>query len=241
MIPIIFGTMRMNEHSFSLLDWVDHLRFLNYHNIEWLHSSYEYNSFELLCEVLEQLKSDHNICFKHLVKLGEPDFNNNKFSSKRLIKKIELYQSKLKVNTLDAIQWMWRSSINNDDARIIKFEKSWSEINLTFQKLKFSGKVKSFYCFPYTTNFAFKSKESKLFDGYTLYRNYYEKDYEKFISRLPNNSVIAIRPFYAGRGFVEGNNAHDMLKYNLKHKAIDKVVLTVTKKKHLNDLQSFFA
>ena len=52
---------------------------------------------------------------------------------------------------------------------------------------------------------------SKDINSYKL-ANDTKKDYEKFISRLPNNSVIAIRPFYAGRGFEEGNNACQLLK-----------------------------
>jgi len=240
MLPIIFGSMRMKEKSFSFLDWIEYLKYISVKKIKWIHSSYEYDSFDLLCELLEKLRKDYNISFKHLVKLGEPHFNNKNFSQGRLIEKIELYRSKLKVDSLNAVQWMWRSDLNEDDKRILKFERMIPEINMSFQNLKLSGKVAKFYCFPYTLNFALKAKQSKLFDGYTVYRNYRENDYESFINSLPENSIIAIRPFFAGNGFGDGYDVSDMLKYNLQNKVIDKVVLTATEKQHLNSLLSFF-
>ena len=73
-----------------------------------------------------------------------------------------------------------------------------------------------------------------------IVNGYNENDYESFINILPKKSVIAIRPFFAGQGFFDGYDVNEMLEYNLKNKKIDKIILGVTEKKHLNNLINFF-
>jgi hypothetical protein len=240
MNPFIFGTMRMNEKNYSFNEWVDFFKYLYFSlKINWLHASNEYDSFDLLCDILRKIKVEKGIHFKLIVKLGEPHFDDHEFCPKRLEEKVSIYNSNLPNNSINIVQWMWRSYLDNDKKRLKFFLQSASSISKQFNSLKEKGLVKKFYCFPYTIDFAERAEELNIFDGYTLYRNKYENEYSSFINKLDKGQIISIRPFYGGIGFKDGKTFSEMIDFNINHRSINKIILTATENKHLLQVKNY--
>jgi hypothetical protein len=136
MSAIVFGTMRMAEEKGDVSYWSGLLREIYYAGVNTLHSSTEYDSFPLLQAVLQNVsRADPAVRFKHLVKLAEPHFTDAGYVSSRLFNKVEEYREKLNVNKLDAIQWMWRSNLP-DEQRIQEFKMIHHELKSDFDALK---------------------------------------------------------------------------------------------------------
>ena len=108
MTEFIFGSMRMSQKSHSIQYWVNLFKYMHDRGIIQHHVSIEYESFELYVSVFQVFKTEYpNYNIKHICKIGEPSFNDKKFSRNRLIEKCKEYCIKLNVNTIN-IQWMSR-------------------------------------------------------------------------------------------------------------------------------------
>jgi hypothetical protein len=162
--------MRMLAHTQDLNFWLDFLRSIYHQGIRILHTSMEYNSFPLLCEVLRQLRED-GITFHHMVKLAEPSFDESDFSEDRLSVKLHLYQQMLGTDCIDNVQRMWRCDLENPTRRLEKFNQVCSIIEAFFAELKTIGCANKIVCFPYTQNFADIAVTLSSLDGLAVYWN----------------------------------------------------------------------
>lgn len=227
----IWGTMRMLDHSNNPSYWVKFFENLHEKGVRHLHSSTEYKTFPLLIESLRRLKEKKNITFNHIVKLGEPSFNEEQFSKERFESKLDFYKLMLP-GKIEIIQWMWRSE-EKDLKRIRKFVSQKKEINKVFKKYKVC-------CFPYTKQFGDLVIELSNLSGLIIYWNYMETDFLKIATKVSkkNKANIVLRPFInSKKNSLISNNA---LKFCEKIPNLKGIIFTATKKKHLNEALDFF-
>ena len=238
---IVYGTMRLHTKFGSVPELADFFLRLHAAGITWLHSSNEYESFDLLCNVLKYLKETRpSVKFRHVVKIAEPSFDDDGFCYSRLLDKVDYYRSRLGVGCIDQLQWMWRKNIKNDEERISDFLGVKSEIQSAFDELRNKGVVSDFLCFPYSVEFAAAANNSGIFSGLTVYRNLEETQYDSALKDCPFlNESIAIRPFGAGKGFAQGRSTQEMLDYVFSDDLINGVILTVSSEDHLNELLEY--
>ncbi len=227
----IWGTMRMLEHSNSPSYWVKFFEDLHAKGVRHLHSSIEYKTFPLLTESLRRLKEKKNITFNHFIKLGEPSFNEIKFSKERFESKLDYYRLMLP-GKIEIIQWMWRSK-EKDSKRIKKFMSQKKEINKVFKKYKVC-------CFPYTKQFGDLVIELSNLSGLIIYWNYMETDFLKIAIKVSrkNKMNIVLRPFINSKKKLL--ISQKALKFCEKIPNLKGIIFTATKKKHLNDALDFF-
>jgi hypothetical protein len=230
----------MSEEFCDVLYWVKLFRAMYYGGITTLHSSTEYDSFPLLKSVLSELNVlDPKVKFKHIVKLAEPHFSDVSFSSKRLNEKVMQYLSDLKISKLDAIQWMWRSNLS-DDLRVNAFLKESIYIKNALNTLKSEGIVLSSYCFPYSEFFMAEASVLDIFEGFCVYRNPHEKEYDKLLSHCTPKSVITIRPFSANKLYTKQNGVGPLLDYNFSSPAVGSTILSFSTHEQLKEILEFY-
>ena len=227
--------MRMLEHSQDPEFWVDFLKKIHGFGIKTLHSSIEYDSFPLLCETLRRLK-DVNINFTHVIKLAEPSFDDNAFSKDRFLYKLETYRKMLKCDSIDTVQWMWRSSLEEDQQRINDFKETQSVISEAFAQ----GRLIStnIMCFPYSKKFAHECVKSDISDGLVIYWNPLEQEYLDIIMHCHSvgKNVYSIRPFAGGKVKIATN---ELLDFTFQQKGIHATILTATKPEHINCIMNY--
>jgi aryl-alcohol dehydrogenase-like predicted oxidoreductase len=239
MSPIIFGSMRMSKDKGDEEYWAELLRQAYHAGIDTIHSSTEYESFTLLQSTLQRLsKIDSSIQFKHIVKLAEPHFSNNKYSSIRLNEKVNSYLEALQVNELEAIQWMWRSNLP-DEKRIIDFIEQHEQIKNDIGALKREGLINSAFCFPYSVDFMEKTLELEVFDGFCIYRNPRELEYNFIMQKCVKDTVISIRPFAADKELIKSEGLIQLLNYNFSEPAIRSTILSISSLYQLNEIKDF--
>lgn len=238
---LVYGTMRLCEHEGGPDDWARFFARLYENGITWLHSSAEYESFDLLCETLSVLRSNYPRCeFHHVVKLAEPSFGEENFVSERLNERLEHYRRRLGVKAIDEVQWMWRGQLDDDPGRVETFRRQGEEISRTFEGVKCNGGVDRFLCFPYSVPFAEAALQLGGLDGLAVYRNLREKDYDEVVARCrPPQRVLAIRPFGAGECFDGNSSTREMLDYVFKMPAVDGAVFTATMEKHIKEVLDY--
>ena len=158
------------------------------------HSSFEYNSYELYTSALRLAHNRTKI--NHIVKLAAPHFEEDKFSSKTLIKKVDDQLKSLNIEQIEVLQWLVRSKPINDTDRLGTLENQENEISDCLSRLKQDGKVKSIFSFPYSKIFAKQVMQLEEIDGIISYLNEEEIEYSSYAN---NNQFIAIRPLLAGK------------------------------------------
>ena len=90
---MVLGTMRMHETGNTPSALAKFLVAIHERGVRSLHSSFEYDSFPLLCETLKELNRNSSSCkFRHVVKLAEPTFNESGFNATRLQDRLERYR-----------------------------------------------------------------------------------------------------------------------------------------------------
>lgn len=237
---IVFGSMRMTLDKLSVDDWTELFIFMFDNGINTLHSSAEYESFPLFLKTLEKVSSIRpDIQFKHIVKLAEPHFDESEFCCERFNMKIKQYQEALEVERIDYVQWMWRSN-SDDSRRIEKFTTALPEIKKCFTNLKKSRNVGKFYCFPYTPEFMKRAQDVSLFDGYCVYRNPEENEYDELLKKSDKNSVITIRPFRANKLLIQSQGVKSLLDYNFSDPSVDKTIISLSSKDQVLEIKGIF-
>ncbi len=199
---LIYGTMRMGEVTRSVTEWSDFLISVHALGITKLHSSSEYESFPLLCEILQHLaQCEDPLEFTHIAKLAEPSFDDADFDAGRLEQKIDAYRKALGSECIHDVQWMWRQNLNDDAGRIEQFEQALAAIAPAIAALKSAGKIGRFLCFPYSVDFAQAAIASEIIDGLAVYRNTDETEYDPLIQSCADigKTVLVIRPLNAGK------------------------------------------
>lgn len=239
MSPLVFGSMRMSEDKGDEHYWAKLLCQAYYAGIDTIHSSSEYDSFPLLQKVLKEVSLiDSTIVFKHIVKLAEPHFSDYEYSSNRLKEKVSNYLSIFEIDKLEAIQWMWRSNLS-DPQRIDSFIKQQEQMRHDIEDLKQSGLVCNALCFPYSVGFMEKALESNIFDGFCIYRNPQELEYDRILTDCDDGTVVSIRPFSADKALIESEGVIKLLEYNFLEPAIKSTILSISSVYQLNEIKGY--
>jgi aryl-alcohol dehydrogenase-like predicted oxidoreductase len=237
---IILGTMRLLEHNRTVSEWSNFFEDVYDLGIRTLHSSSEYDSFPLLCEILGSLKrSNPSIRFRHIIKLANPSFDEDGFSLPRLKHAIGNYRNRLQSDRIEDVQWMWRNNLSDENQRLADFSKSVSTITEAIFTLKSQALINRFFCFPYTTEFGQMAIEVPAVDGLVVYRNYEEILYDTLIDVCAerNKAAIIIRPFNGGATL---RNRIDTPKSNLafaiNKPAIESAIISSGNLDHIRQL-----
>jgi hypothetical protein len=205
------------------------------------HVSNEYESFKLYCNVLNEF---YNVYpekrIKHIVKLAEPHFDSNIFNSELFLLKINDYRQVLQVeNELFGIQWMWRGNLSDDLLRCKQFNNSGIQIKDYISYLKRERLIGKFYIFPYSVGFAqtvvnMENMHNGFFDGFIVYRNYMELEYDSILNET-NKSNLILRPLNAGKTLIE-QNAKDSFRFALSHKNVSAGIISISSVEKLNEI-----
>lgn len=237
---ITLGTMRLSSDRHTLEQWAQFLIDTYDLGIRTLHVSDEYDSWTFFLQSLALARKISNkVCFRFIAKLGEPHFDQPSFDANRFEQRIDRYCVQLGINHLDDVQWMWRAHLDKDSDRCADFVSQAYSIRNSIEKLKRSGKIGRFLCFPYSTNFASLVLDFDFIDGLTVYRNTQEKDFETHLDQCQIKSKIAhvIRPFFAGATLNLGAlSPRQQLIQALDKPAIETAILSTGNIAHLRDL-----
>ena len=228
---IIYGTMRMLEIKRTLSKWTYIFDEMYEKGISNFHISREYKSYSLFLEVIKNSKfkkKDFNV----YAKCFSPNFNEKNYEKKVLLNLVNNYLNDLNINKIN-MQWMWRSNINNDQVRCLKFKESVEKINFSFIQLK-KNKIKDIFCFPYSLDFGKLVAKIPSINGLMIYYNPKEKSFKKILGK--NN--IGIRPLFAGRLDKKFSFEH-LMNFSLKEKKISKTVLSLNRLKNFKALYSY--
>lgn len=237
---IVLGTMRLHEAQRSVGEWVEFFVAAHRLGVTTLHSSSEYESFPLFCEILSRLARDApDVRFRHMVKLGEPHFDEADFEPKRLSERIDCYRDALRVDCIADVQWMWRGGLDNDPVRISRFLARQSPIADGVDALKVGGRIGRFLCFPYTPPFAQAALDVAAVDGLVVYRNVQEREYDDAIDGAAARAKpsVVIRPFNAGKAFDgRGPGPLALLRLALDKPGIESAILSTSSIDHVEQL-----
>jgi hypothetical protein len=234
---IVFGSMRMHPARQGIKDWANLLLHAPSLGVLRIHCSDEYETFPFLLNVLEEVRrSSPKLEFQFIVKLAEPHFGENVFDVKKLLTRIDAYREALQTDQLDCIQWMWRGNLEDENGRIRGFSESANRILEVVDQAKYLGRIKSFYCFPYTFEFAKQVLDNPLVDGLTIYRNPLEIEYDPLLARAHaiGKRVLVIRPFKAGEALANIGVAK-LIKFSASSPVVDGVVVSCSSIKHLEE------
>lgn len=227
---IILGTMRLHEIDRDVEAWADFFLAAHKLGVDTLHSSTEYESFPLLLRILARVADIAPYTrFRHMVKLGEPHFDENDFDAERLSGRIDEYRKALNADCIADVQWMWRNGLKDDASRVAQFRAAARQIAAAFATLKSGGAVERFMCFPYTPAFADAALDMDGMDGLVVYRNIEEVEYEAALDRAgaQGKPCIVIRPFLGGRLVKDGaSDPVAMVRFALDKPAIEAAVVS---------------
>jgi hypothetical protein len=236
--------MRMTNQTKDIDSWVKLFITLHENGVDTLHSSIEYESFDLFKEVLKKTsQKSKSIQFKHVVKLADPSFNELHQGYIRIQTRIEEYLKHLRCDQIDMVQWMWRANLNEDKLRVENFRNSLSQLEDVVLTIKQSGLANKFMCFPYSLDFGMTTFESKALDGYFIYRNPNELEMQPLLDEAykKDKQTYSIRPFAAGALIKDSeSNINSLVKFSQNHPGVKGVVTSISSEKHLLDLLNSF-
>ena len=205
-----------------------------------LHSSSEYDSFNLVCDALARIRRNApEVQFRHIVKLAEPSFDDNTFVPDRLQKKVDAYCRALGCDRIDNVQWMWRRDLDADPSRVVAFRRAAATISESAKRLKDSGQIGRWFCFPYSLPFGGEAVLEAEFDGLVIYRNRTERQFEPLLDEMVsrNKACFIIRPFLGGELLAVGAaTPRQQLDASLDHPAIEGAILSTSNLAHLDEL-----
>ena len=167
--------------------------------INFIHSSYEYNTRWAMSRVLKNHPKRHDL--HHIIKVPVPDWDDNgKFDPTKFRLRIEEALRDLHTDHIDVLQHLQRDRPNDDDLRIPNITATHEPLLECFTKLKEEGKVSYLTTFPYTREFADKVIQTGLFKGMVAYYNPIEMEMAEFFSRMEasGQGFFCIRPFMGG-------------------------------------------
>jgi aryl-alcohol dehydrogenase-like predicted oxidoreductase len=195
---IIFGTMRLNKGSRECVSNLSLIENAFEFGINTFHISSEYNSYDLFCDLFNNLGKKRNK-FKFIVKLPVPHFEDEYVNAGLIRDRVENYLQDLNIQSIDCVQWILRSKPINDFDRIKVLESYNNDFEEEFVNLKNEGKIKTVLSFPYSNNFANEILKFNFIDGVVNYLNFLELESVDILNSLDSKDLfIAIRPFLAG-------------------------------------------
>lgn len=227
----------MHQHSTDLNVWLPIFSQLYEGGVRWLHNSSEYESDALFLAVLQKFNEQNpGKRFYHMVKLAEPNFDEDFYSHDRFVKKIKLRCNQLKVHKIDICQWMWRNQLNDDTQRLLSLKSQLSTVIESFNLILRDDIVSSFCCFPYTPAFANLCLSANLINSFAVYRNPLEREYDDILTHELSKNCYAIRPFKAGLALDPQTSVAALLDYASQPNSVAGVVVTASQSIHIQEL-----
>jgi aryl-alcohol dehydrogenase-like predicted oxidoreductase len=209
-----------------------------------LHCSSEYESFPLLREAWSSARGGAPANLSVIAKIASPHFGEDRFSAAALRAKVDFYLSALGLERLGVVQWLLRADLRQEGERLRILRESADEVGALVGALKREGKIDAFISFPYTPAVAAEALRMDHVDGLALYVNPLEQEMDRFIGEADRlgKSVVAIRPYAAGRLFAETRfTAADAIDYALGHAAVATAVVSASSRAHLDALRPWLA
>jgi aryl-alcohol dehydrogenase-like predicted oxidoreductase len=198
---LCFGCMRLSPSRFDLKSAVDLLLALFDRGVTSFHSSHEYDSYELFCAALQELRRLRaGRTIETIAKIGVPHFDETEFSPARLRLLIEAEMRNLRVDRVDIVQWLVRHTPNDDAPRLEILSRASSSVHEVWERLHAEGKVGLLTVFPYSDAFLRASLELADVAGLVTYLNLLETEAIPYLDGLVASGCgfAAIRPLNAG-------------------------------------------
>lgn len=238
---ICLGTMRLSTAG----DASDAARLLvqaHERGVTAFHCSSEYGTYPLFRSAWEQAGLARRATV--VAKVAVPHYGEDCFSPAAFRRKIEDYFRDLAIPRLDVVQWLLRYDLDQDEARVRIMRDAAAEIADVVSALKREGKIGAVIGFPYSEAVAEELIAADYCDGLALYLNPLEHEMDHLIAPCgrAGKSVVAIRPYAAGRLFSETDaTAQDALAYVFDHPEVVTAVVSASSVKHLDALTAFTA
>ncbi|HUH00103.1 MAG TPA: aldo/keto reductase [Gammaproteobacteria bacterium] len=192
-----FGTMRLLPERTDPDTASSLLLKLHAAGVTTLHSSSEYPGYALFCDALQRARRRHpGADFEHVCKIAVPHFDEQRFSTARLVAAVDTELRKLGIARVDVLQWMVRHTPNEDEPRLRILRDQLDEIRACFDDLRAAGKVAAIAVFPYSAAFAEAVIAAGFGDGLIDYWNPLETVPSGWFDRLQatQRGFIGIRP-----------------------------------------------
>ncbi|WP_316978882.1 aldo/keto reductase [Shumkonia mesophila] len=167
--------------------------------INFLHSSYEYETRWMMERVLRDHPKRHDV--HHVIKVPVPDFKDGgRFDAAKFRLRVEEALTDLHAERIAVLQWMWRSEPNEDALRLPMLPAVMDDVWATFEKMKAEGKVGHLMTFPYTVPCARAAIETGRFAGLIAYYNPIEMEMAELFPEMERRGMgfLCIRPLYEG-------------------------------------------
>lgn len=200
---ICFGPMRFSAKEPSEDDVSQSgqsaLEYAIERGVNFIHSSYEYNTRWAMSRVLKNHPKRHDL--HHIIKVPVPDSDDNgKFDAKKFRLRVEEALRDLHTEHIDVLQHLQRARPNEDHLRIPDIAGTNEAMLECFAQLKEEGKVGYLTTFPYTPGFAAEALKSGAFSGMVAYYNPIEMEMAEFFPQMEKNGqgFFCIRPFMGG-------------------------------------------
>lgn len=200
---ICFGPMRFSAKEPSEDDVSQSgqsaLEYAIERGVNFIHSSYEYNTRWAMSRVLKKHPKRHDL--HHIIKVPVPDSGDNgKFDAQKFRLRVEEALRDLHTERIDVLQHLQRARPNEDHLRIPDIAGTNEAMLECFAQLKEEGKVGYLTTFPYTPGFADEALKSGAFSGMVAYYNPIEMEMAEFFPQMEKNGqgFFCIRPFMGG-------------------------------------------
>jgi aryl-alcohol dehydrogenase-like predicted oxidoreductase len=234
---LVFGSMRLNEKDLSDSDWQNLLRHSYDLGITTVHSSDEYESFPRFTKIVRELQTE-GLQFQHIVKLGEPHFGSNSFSTAQFNSRIESYCQALRVDKLDVVQWLWRGDLKDEASRLQGLAASQESLQQAIETARANATIGAFICFPYTISFAEAVISHDWCDGLSVYLNPLETEMQTLLPHLSTQekSAIAIRPLAAAKALNQNYSLQDCLTAAFASNSVTAAMVSWSSEQQLKSL-----
>lgn len=167
--------------------------------VNFLHSSYEYDTRWMMERVLKDHPKRHEV--HHVIKVPVPDFKDGgRFDAAKFRRRVDEALTELHAERIAVLQWMWRSDPNEDALRVPMLPGLMDDLAAAFERMRDEGKVGHLMTFPYTVPCAKAALETGRFAGLIAYYNPIEMEMAELFGELERRGMgfLCIRPLYEG-------------------------------------------
>ena len=167
--------------------------------VNFIHSSYEYDTRWMLAKVLKGHPLRRQI--HHVIKVPVPDFKDgDRFDADKFRLHIDQALRELHAERISVLQWMWRSDPNSDQRRLPLLGQIIDDVLETYENMRDQGKVGYLMTFPYTVPCGRAAMKTGKFAGLIAYYNLIEMEMADLFEELQQRDMgfLCIRPFYEG-------------------------------------------
>ncbi len=199
---VCFGSMRLLPERLEPDAALELLLQLVDRGVDTFHTSREYPAHPYFCASLARLRRARpDLRPVHVVKIGVPHFDEERFDGRRLESIIDAQLRALGAERLDIVQWLVRHTPNTDEHRLPILEDCTDELARTWERLTRAGKVGVLTSFPYSDAFMRRALSVPPVKGLVTYLNLLELETLGVLDtmRASGQGLIAIRPLAVGR------------------------------------------